>query len=144
MIEISKIAGLMLFSALKFFLAPSTTVIAGYGFWATIAITVSGGLVGFYIFFRFGELIQKGYQSLFRRKPKRKFNKKNKLIVKAKRSYGLWGLALLTPCLLGIPLGAILASAYYKNQKGALWVFFSFIVIWAFILTYITIYIKEV
>jgi len=54
----------------------------------------------------------------------------------------LWGLAILTPFLLGVPLGAFLASAYYRKQKGALWVFFSFILLWSFILTYFSVFIK--
>jgi hypothetical protein len=143
MLEVSKILGLLLFSALKFFLAPSTTVMAGYGFWSTVFITSSGGLTGFYLFFKFGEVLQKGFQRFVRTKSKKKFSKKNKMIVKLKRNYGLWGLAFFTPCLLGIPLGALLASAYYQKQKGALWIFFGFIVLWSFILTYFSLFVKK-
>ncbi|MEQ8910616.1 MAG: hypothetical protein RIC95_15575 [Vicingaceae bacterium] len=143
MFEVSKILGLLLFSALKFFLAPSTSVIAGYGFWQTILITCGGGLVGFFLFFKFGEVLQKGFQRIVKPKPKKRFSKKNKMIVKLKRSYGLWGLAILTPCLLGIPLGALLASAYFRKQKGALLIFFAFIVLWSFILTYFSFFVKD-
>tara|TARA_B100001109_G_C18862071_1_gene474576 strand:+ start:1835 stop:2272 length:438 start_codon:yes stop_codon:yes gene_type:complete len=142
MVELSKVFGLLLFSALKFFLAPSTTIISGYGFWETIIITISGGFIGFVLFFKFGEVLQKGFQKIVKPKARKKFSKRNKLIVRIKRSYGLWGLAILTPCLLGIPLGALLASAYYRSQKGALWIFFGFIVIWSFILTGISFYFK--
>ena len=142
MLEFSKVLGLLIFSALKFFLAPSAAVIAGYTFWETFLITSSGGLLGFLLFFKFGEVLQRGFKLIIKAKPKKRFSKRNKMIVKLKRRYGLWGLAILTPSLLGVPLGAFLASAYYRKQKGALWVFFSFILLWSFILTYFSVFIK--
>lgn len=143
MLEALKIGGLVLFSATKFFFAPAAIVLAGYDFWTTILITCLGGGLGFAFFFRFGQLIRTAIQHFFKIKPKKKFTKRNKMIIKLKRTYGLWGLALLTPCFLGIPIGAILASIYYSKQKGAIFVFSLFIFVWAFILTSFSIYIKD-
>lgn len=144
MLEFGKLIGLLLFSALKFFLAPSTAIIAGYTFWETILLTTTGGLVGFLLFFKFGEILQSGFSLVIKTKARKRFSKRNRLVVKLKSKYGLWGLALLTPCLLGIPLGAFLASAYYRKQKGVLWIFSLLIVIWSFILTYFSVFIKTI
>ena len=141
--DLLEIAGLMVLSGLKFFLAPSTVVLSGYDFWPTIIITITGGLIGFFIFFYFGQMIQGFIRSLFNQQSKKKFSKRSRLIVKIKRDYGLWGLAILTPCLFSIPIGAILASIYYANQKGVKIVFALSIALWSFILTSITIFIKH-
>lgn len=141
--EILKIIGLLLLSATKFFLAPTSTVLAGFNFWQTIAITVIGGFIGLIVFFRFGLMLQKFIRYIFNIKPKNKFSKRNRLLVKIKSKHGLIGLAVLTPCLLGIPIGALIASIYYKKQRQTLLIFGLFIVIWSFILTTITIYFKN-
>lgn len=143
--ELWQIAGLFIFSSFKFFLAPPASVIAGYGFISSVLITFTGAATGFIIFFKFWQFILAFYNRLFSKKSKKKrktFSKKNKFIVKAKLGYGLIGLALLTPCLLGIPLGAILASNYYSNNKKAIPVFLSSILLWSIGLTYISLYIK--
>lgn len=142
--ELWQIAGLLFFSSIKFFLAPPAAVIAGYGFLSSVLITFSGASIGFVIFFKFWQYIKMVFEKLFKpkKKAKKTFSKKNKLIVKAKVSYGLIGLALLTPCLLGIPLGAILASNYYSKSKKAIPVFLTSILLWSVTLTYISLYIK--
>jgi hypothetical protein len=142
--ELWQIAGLLFFSSIKFFLAPTTSVIAGYGFLSTVLITFFGAAIGFVIFFRFWQFIKLGIQKVFKPKKKKKktFSRKNKLIVRAKTTYGLIGIAILTPCLLGIPLGAILASNYYPNNKKVIPVFLSSILIWSVTLTYVSLYIK--
>lgn len=138
MVDAGKIAGLILFSSLKFFLAPSATVVAGYSFWETIFITCSGGVLGFLVFFKFGSYISAKIQSFFKSKREIGISKKSRRIVNLKNKYGLYGLAILTPCLLSIPLGAFIASAYYSKDKRTIPVFLGFIVIWSFILTLIS------
>lgn len=136
------ILGLLVFSALKFFLAPSAAVVAGYGFWWAIAISSSGGILGFLIFFYFGNWIKQIYQKIKKPKPKKAFSKKNKFIVKLKQSFGLYGVALLTPCLLGIPLGSALAAAYFSSSKKTLFSFVFSIILWSVILTYVSLNIQ--
>lgn len=143
--ELWQIAGLLFFSSIKFFLAPPAAVIAGYGFVPAVVISFCGGAGGFVIFFKFWQFIKLGIEKLFKKnkkKNKKTFSKKNKFIVRAKVNYGLIGIALLTPCLLGIPLGAILASNYYPKNKKVIPVFLSSILIWSITLTYVSLYIK--
>lgn len=135
MLEISKIAGLLLLSALKFFLAPSTTVYAGYSFLETLIITFSGGAIGFVLFFRFGTLISNFLQKFRKKKQRKRFSRSKRMLVKIKVKYGLWGLALLTPCLLGVPLGAFLASAYYAHDRRTIPAFLASLFLWSGFLT---------
>ncbi len=82
------------------------------------------------------------FQRLSKKKVKKKFSKKNKFIVKTKRSFGLFGLALITPAILGIPLGSVVASIYYTGNKKAIPVFLSSILLWSLILSYFSLYLK--
>ena len=143
--EIWQIAGLFLFSAVRFFLAPPAAVIAGYGFLSTVIITFSGGSIGFVLYYKFWQILKTSFAKLFKFKKKgnkKTFSKKNKLIVKAKLNYGMIGIALLTPILLSIPFVVILAANYYPNNKKVIPVFLSSILIWSIGLTYISLYIK--
>lgn len=135
MAEFGKIGLLFLLSATKFFLAPFATVAAGYGVLTSILLTSIGGCVGFIVFFKFGTLIKRGIQALIKPKKKRVFTKKNRLIVKVKSKYGFYGIAVLTPCLLSVPLGAILASVYFSGDRRTIPVFLSLIVIWSVLLS---------
>jgi hypothetical protein len=143
MAELWTIVGIIAFSALKFFLAPPAAIIAGLSFFESILYTSIGGIGGFLIFFHFGKLIRRFFIRSFKTKPKPKFSKRNRKIIRIKNSYGFWGLAFLTPCLLGIPLGAILAAGFYGKQKWTSLVFCLLIVFWSVILSLLSYYIKS-
>lgn len=143
MAELWIILGILVFSALKFFLAPTAAILAGFSIFESILYTSVGGIVGFWVFFRFGKLIRKLLINLFNREPKPKFSKRNRQLIKIKNSYGFWGLAFLTPCLLGIPLGAILAAGFYAKQKWAPMVFSILILFWSVTLSFLTHYINN-
>ena len=57
------------------------------------------------------------------------------MIVRVKRNQGLNGLAAITPVLISIPLGTILAARYFRHDKRALPVLFSSVLIWDVILS---------
>ena len=135
MLELTKILGLLAFSTLKFFFSPSAALLAGYSFFETIFITVVGGYTGFVLFFFAGKAMVAWFHRVFKRKKKKLFNKRNRMIVKIKAKYGLMGIAVLTPLLLSIPVGALLASYYFPRAKRTLPIFFICLVIWSFILT---------
>jgi hypothetical protein len=130
--------GIFAFSAIKFFLAPAASTLLGFGFLKTVLITSTGGGASFLLFYKFGNLIKKKYQTLFKRKAKPKFNKKNKMIVRIKSKYGFWGLAFLTPCLFGIPLGSLLAATYYSKDRRTIPFFLLSIMGWSMLLTMIS------
>jgi len=133
--EALKIIGLLALSAVKFLFSPSASLLAGYSALETILLTTVGGSLGFILFFKFGDILTRAFQKMIKKKAPRKFSRRNRIIVKIKAGYGIFGLALLTPVLLSIPIGAILASIYYVKDKRTIPIFLSSIVIWSFVLT---------
>lgn len=51
------------------------------------------------------------------KKPKKIFTKSNRRIITIKHRFGLVGIAIITPVLLSIPIGAFLAERFYKDKK---------------------------
>jgi len=49
--------------------------------------------------------------------PKRKFTRINKLMVKVKRKIGIYGITVLAPLFLSIPLGSVVCAKFYGDQK---------------------------
>lgn len=133
--ELLEIGGLLLLSATKFLFVPPLSAYLGYSFLQSVLISISGGMIGFFAFFYFGAFIKKVVNRYYKPKKTSPFSRINRIIVKVKSKYGLWGLAILSPCLLSIPLGSILASLYYADDKKTLPMFIGSIVIWSLILS---------
>jgi hypothetical protein len=53
----------------------------------------------------------------FKPRHKPKFSVRNRMIIRVKKNYGLWGIVIATPVLLSIPVGAFIASHYYSKDK---------------------------
>lgn len=79
-----------------------------------------------------------------KRKNRKKFSKRNKMIIKARNNYGMWGICLLTPVLLSIPLGAFLLRKYYQHRKGAIPVMLLTIMVEGMIISIISWYVYHV
>jgi len=138
-IEVLRVVGLVLFSSVKFLFAPSAVYLSGYSYFQTIAITICGGLIGVTLFFFAGAALSRFVQDRFSSaKPRKSFTKRNRLLIKVKASWGLIGLALISPTLISIPLGSLLAARYFRNDKRTLPVFFGAVVFWSFVLTSLT------
>jgi multidrug efflux pump subunit AcrB len=139
--DIWQITVIWLMSTVKFVFGAVPLALAfGFSFWKTIAVTCSGGFVGVTLFVNLGEyLVRKARERRERKraegklKPKRAFTRTNKIIVRVKRNFGLPGIALLTPLLLSIPLGSIIAMRYFRHKDKYI-LFWSFsIASWRFI-----------
>ncbi|MGB5990183.1 MAG: hypothetical protein WBG43_10630 [Marinifilaceae bacterium] len=123
--EILKFITVVLFSAIKFFVALPYSYAIGMSFWQAIITTCMGGLGGFFFFyyisgFLINFLIKRGLLKKKKRKRGKKiFSRKNKIIVKTRHTYGLIGIILLTPIILSLPVGAFLLRKYYKTNKWA-------------------------
>ena len=139
MTELIKIIGLMGLSSVKFFFAPSTTLIAGYSFLETLAITISGGIIGIIVFFYFGEFMKALYAKMRPNKSeKKKFSKTSRRIVTIKGKYGLIGLAILTPIMISIPIGSLIAARYFDHDKKTIPYLLISVIGWSIILTSIS------
>ncbi len=49
--------------------------------------------------------------------PKRKFTRLNKLMVKLKMRIGIYGITILAPLFLSIPVGSIVCAKFYGHHK---------------------------
>lgn len=68
-------------------------------------------------------------------KPQKIFTTRNRRIVKFWRSYGLMGIAIITPIILSIPVGTFIAVKLNSNKKKIFLYMFCSIVLWSVILT---------
>ena len=68
-----------------------------------------------------------------KRKYARKFTKKNKMIVRMRRRYGMWGIVILSPVILSIPVGALLGNKYFSHDHHFIPYMLLSIVIWGIV-----------
>jgi hypothetical protein len=140
--EIVNILFIFFTAAIKFFLAPTTAVIAGYSFTETVIMTITGGWSGLIAFYFFGQQIRRCFM-IFKKNPiVVKVTKRRRRLVRFKQRMGMWGLVILTPVLLGVPLGAILASSFFGQNIKLIILMMLSLAVWAVILTYYSIYLK--
>ena len=149
---------ILIISAVKFLIAAPASYLFGYSYFHTLINTSLGGLLGVLFFFFLSRTLLRFYKqhsfrifNIFRqivgipvlnadeiiRKQsfKKIFTRKNRIIVKIRRSLGLPGIVILTPVLFSIPLGTILALKYYSSKRNLLaWLSLS-VVAWAILLT---------
>jgi hypothetical protein len=116
-----------------------------FSFLETILWTNVGGIAGIYFFtFLSGKLIAWWNRTF--RKPrensrdaeastKKIFTRRNRRIVRIKQQYGLIGIAVSTPIVLSIPVGAFLAVRYYRSSTSKFFYLIASNVVWSVIYT---------
>ncbi len=143
---------------IKYFYAPIYGLAVKLDFWNTYFSLIAGGTLAFMLYYHITRLLQiyykhfmpsvnsvvprkllHGFQSWKKRrkekrKHRRKFTRWNKILVKLKRDYGMWGIILLTPVFISLPIGAFLLRKYYSGKKSALPLMLASIVVEGFIL----------
>jgi hypothetical protein len=139
-----KIINLFLLATVKFFYTPISAFLLGLNLFEAMLVTIAGGVFGFVFFYNLSYFIILAVQYLkpharkvtphhvkhrYRKWKKRKadekmnrkkFTKRNRFIIKTRTTYGKWGIMLLTPVALSIPIGAFLLRKYYSNQPNTL------------------------
>ena len=143
---------------IKYFYAPLYGVAIRLGFWENFLALITGGMLAFTIYYFFTDLVliysqylsprlvrilpaewqraakRRKVRKLLRRKNLRKFTWRTKFVVKLRRGYGMWGIILLTPVLLSLPVGAFLLRKYYRNNRFSFPLALFFIITEGFIL----------
>ena len=124
-------------SSIKFLIAPALSFGMGLNFIQTFLSTTAGGILGVVVFFFLSRWILHLYSRYFfyyfhkfkikvygfvnikvpKFIPARKFTRRNRLIIKMVRKYGLAGIVVLTPVLLSIPVGTFIATRYYSTNR---------------------------
>jgi len=154
---ILKILHIILLASFKYILTIPYARIIGLNYHQALIAVLVGGIGGFLFFYYLSNwvihkwhhiksficllvpsFIKKRYQAYCNRKarkPKKIFSRKNRMIARIRKSYGLWGIIVTTPILLTIPVGAFLTSKYYSKRKNVVGYMLASIVVWAVFLT---------
>jgi hypothetical protein len=147
--EFFEIFYIFLTSGLKFLLGPTQAVAMGFKAWESILITSGGGITGVIVFYFSSKWIIKKLFNYKKKKrefkikegnwnPPKKFTYMNKLIIKVKNRFGLTGLAIITPGILSIPFGTLLAVRYFSKNENTLKTLIFSVIGWSVFLTYLS------
>jgi len=132
-----KILIVFLVSSIKFLIAPALSFGMGLNFIQTWLSTTAGGIVGVIVFFFLSKWLLRLYSKYFfyymhllRIKiyayfnmaipkfiPARRFTRRNRMIIKIVKKFGMAGIVILTPVLLSIPVGTFIATRYYSSNR---------------------------
>lgn len=135
--EVLKIISVFLLSAVKFGIGGvPAAVFANFPFFKAMLITISGGITGVVFFAYISDWITHKLQSRGTKKNRRKFTLTNKIIVYAKKYFGLIGISAITPLILSIPLGVFIAVRFYHDKNKVIRYMFVSITIWAVVIYY--------
>jgi len=117
---------------------PAVIGIYGYNYFMALLSSCLGAILGTVVFTYLSAGILKWWARLKERwfpskTPKRAFTKSNRRILGVKRRFGLIGIAVITPVLLSIPIGAFLAERFFKDKKKVILYLSVSGVIWCFV-----------
>jgi hypothetical protein len=144
-----EIAEVGLIASVKFLLAPFDAERNHFNFWEAFTITTTGGFIGILAFYFAGANINNWWRhlmalikSVFSRKsiteiestPKRNFTRGRRFIVKTKNKFGLVGIAFITPCLISIPIGTVVATHFFRKRKPVILYLTISLVLWSLVL----------
>ena len=140
-IKVFKLIQVLILSGIKFLFAPLISIGYGFNYFQTVIFTTVGGILGLLFFYYVskglirlytkycpivisyfgGEEAKKALQeSNCKKASKKKFTRKNKFIINFRKRYGFYGIIILTPVLISIPIGAFLAQKYYSKKNNVL------------------------
>lgn len=135
-----EIVSVFLVSAVKFFFGGVPMALGlGFSHFESIVVTTLGGCTGVLVFVYASDKII----AFFKRRTaikqaknphqpvKKKFTKKNRLIISVKKRFGLIGFSLIVPVLIPIPIGCFLAVRYFNDKQKIVRYLFGSVLIWA-------------
>lgn len=153
-----KMTQVFFLAMIKYFYAPLYGAAIHLEFWENFLALIFGGVAAFTTYYYFTDLVliysryfspylvkilpvswqraakRRKARKRIRRKNRRKFTWRTKFVVKLRRGYGMWGIILLTPVLLSLPIGAFLLRKYYRQNRFSFFMALASIVVEGFIL----------
>ena len=112
--------GYFLLSTVKFAVA-TLPIATRFPYVEGLLISILGGITGilFFLFLwdKFLHIWKIYIVRSVEKQKKFKISKKKRKIVKLKNSYGYWGIVILTPLVISIPIGVFLLLQYYTIRK---------------------------
>lgn len=105
-------------SSTKYLFGVSYALFKDFNFLLALICTVSGGLAGVVVYLYCWDGLMWIKHRFFPRKPNAtvKFSKFKRWLVRFIHQYGLFGIAFLTPVLLSVPVGTLLAASIEHNK----------------------------
>ncbi|PCJ81144.1 MAG: hypothetical protein COA57_14505 [Flavobacteriales bacterium] len=134
MTDVLEVLGWIFLSIVKFVFTPSAMTAAGYSFGETFLITSFGASIGVVLFYYMGEMIFQWLDAKRHSKKRRTFTRVNRLIVRMKMRFGIFGLAV-TIGVVSVPIGALLVARYFNNSSRAVPALILAVVTWTLALT---------
>lgn len=140
MLPIFKLIPLFLLTSVKFVVGiPAAYAAMDFSFWELWIFGSISGIFGVACFIFLSDWLFKIYDVLRMKyfppkqptKTKKVFSKKSRFYVKLIRKYGLAGLAILTPTLISIPVGTILARRFYPNRAKVFMYLCVSVILWS-------------
>jgi uncharacterized membrane protein len=136
---ISVIAATML----KFAGGPLTGLVLALNLTEIMICSVIGMMLMVILVMFFSEFFSKIRSYFSSNKPRKKFNRINRLAIKTRKKFGLTGVAFLTPLILTPAGGTILALAFNYSKSRILLSMFLWAIIWAVVQTLFFFYVKK-
>ncbi|MGZ3866996.1 MAG: hypothetical protein ACXVC6_11440 [Bacteroidia bacterium] len=106
---------------------PTTVFAFHFTFLQTLLVSGTAGVCGSIVFGFVSDEALRLYEWVMkkifpnRKKPKR-FTRMNRFVIKAKKYFGIPGIAALAPLILSIPLGSFLAIRFFRDRhKTIIW-----------------------
>ena len=154
---ILKYINVIVIASLKFFWATPYSYLFGLKELETFILIELGGLLGFLFYYYFFSLLLKELKLIwpliyyvtprifkvrfehwmdmrrYRRLTANKFTRTNKMIVRIRRNYGMFGIVVLTPVILSIPVGAFLGTKYFHHKNNFIPSMFLSIFLWGIV-----------
>lgn len=121
----------------KYVIAIALIFAGDFNFWQSISLAIFGGMLGVIVFSYFGDALKNAWNSLFHKNKKNNkihINRIKRTIVRVRKGYGLAGIAFLTPLILTVPVGSMLASSLYKNRLQVFSYMFAAFTFWSVLL----------
>jgi ABC-type spermidine/putrescine transport system permease subunit I len=127
--NIAILTSIFFLAMVKFMFASIPGSIADIPAWQTYLAACSGGTISAAFFYFSAELFMKmsARKKLEKEllaikngkeiKQKKKFTYLNKMVVKLKRSVGIYGITFLAPLFLSVPIGSIISAKFYGKKK---------------------------
>ncbi|MCE3225990.1 MAG: hypothetical protein K0S32_541 [Bacteroidetes bacterium] len=139
MAEFLKILTVILFCSLFFSKLgmPAAVILFKFNFIKVFIVSCVGGIGGTIFYVYLSAAILKWWDNYKEKKQifnkKKIFTKGNRRIIKIKNRFGLTGIAILTPVLLSIPLGAFVAERFYKDKRKVITQISIWVIIWSIV-----------
>ncbi len=148
---IEKYLSILFLATVKFMFTPFLGPAEGLSFFETYILCVTGGILSAAVFYFLSDyFMRKSREKELKKnqkgekvKSKKKFTKKNRIIVKTKITIGQVGLSLWAPFFLSVPIGTIIVAKFFRKKRGTFLLICIGMVINAFVMTSLAYFVFE-